>query len=900
MNQKFRGLIIVMAFLLTLSIAGCAGNELPKLPAPTTFEEQHEAGSTHIAVLSVAPWEEYVEKLQPTFTLSETKALEAVNQSSRASDETFIDALSFGLRLQPPVSSRTVETETVTEDGEETVSSTRTDREGPGDVSAFEPPSSLATQATSPTPTTTQAQLSGGLDPMLQHLTATALYQEVQLLNGYIRDAVQRTGFKPYVVRSQISVLPSARLEPYDAYTTFSFLARPFGTNHVPLAAHETDAEAAKIVEELRVNDPSVTKGANVAEYVEDCEDLRELLYDAFKRDPKGHSHYAPFSHLFISAANKKKTGDQNEGGDEKEQERPGTEMIEECHQLAAAFPLEAEFRNPVVVPLLVTDSLESTIHSRTTDSVRQFAFALAFLLQGTAGQAEFERYNRNLQSLFGRDLNSLLTVARVSDNVYRVRLGAMQQVGTNFATIPRTHNVTFLLLAPCELVSSSEPLIKIVSNTTWVDHRTGVALHERSDASLDEEFMNIVERYQRYGLVKERCGDHKPFEVLWNLVGFVQENDGTSFRKKLKQSCPSLDFVDFPSGSLWTDLAMLIIGSRYASTAVELPGWRDPTLPDLEGVRLTAFDDAKTQTVVQLSGGRHLKPSSLTGSLLVYDKEITSLPLLDAVVNNDGRVVQLKFPSLKAWGIASVPALDLELYCHDCSFDTDCVKCRERSGNGTGSASTLVLVPVEPIATSIGGGEPTVMAVARSKSVLPEVGEPGSPRQQAFDACKRLDEETTTCGSPEAVCAQLTYVIRPSAASKEEAPKPGFSIKVSSPGIVSGGTGTGHLDLEFTFDKEKDHSGKESQLCEQARFDVGGADVANVESVTEPSILDDVAKRLVKASGKIRLGLRNLMATPATPVKLNAECVKGKNKKGKITEITLPVSLNPIPVPGS
>ncbi|MDH3590486.1 MAG: hypothetical protein OER88_01315, partial [Planctomycetota bacterium] len=52
---------------------------------------------------------------------------------------------------------------------------------------------------------------------------ATALYQEVQMLNRYVRDAALREGYATYVVRLQISLMPRARFVPYDAYSTISF-----------------------------------------------------------------------------------------------------------------------------------------------------------------------------------------------------------------------------------------------------------------------------------------------------------------------------------------------------------------------------------------------------------------------------------------------------------------------------------------------------------------------------------------------------------------------------------------------------------------------------------------------------------------------------------------------------
>ena len=74
-------------------------------------------------------------------------------------------------------------------------------------------------------------------EPSLQYNTALALHQEVQLLNSYIRNAAKRSGYIPYIVRLQITVLPFARNQPYDVYADIGF---------IPPEPAEEDARAAE------------------------------------------------------------------------------------------------------------------------------------------------------------------------------------------------------------------------------------------------------------------------------------------------------------------------------------------------------------------------------------------------------------------------------------------------------------------------------------------------------------------------------------------------------------------------------------------------------------------------------------------------------------------------------
>ena len=60
-------------------------------------------------------------------------------------------------------------------------------------------------------------------EPFLQYQTALSLYQEVQLLNSYVRNAARRSGYIPYIMRLQVTVLPFARNQPYDVYADIAF-----------------------------------------------------------------------------------------------------------------------------------------------------------------------------------------------------------------------------------------------------------------------------------------------------------------------------------------------------------------------------------------------------------------------------------------------------------------------------------------------------------------------------------------------------------------------------------------------------------------------------------------------------------------------------------------------------
>ena len=108
----------------------------------------------------------------------------------------------------------------------------------PSTTSAGTTTTSQSSNSSGPTAgTPTAASLPGGgsvtgatlgQEPLLKFWTAAALYQEVQLLNRYVQDAAIPEGFTAYVVRLQVSLLPWARNEPYDAYADISFFRGDF------------------------------------------------------------------------------------------------------------------------------------------------------------------------------------------------------------------------------------------------------------------------------------------------------------------------------------------------------------------------------------------------------------------------------------------------------------------------------------------------------------------------------------------------------------------------------------------------------------------------------------------------------------------------------------------------
>lgn len=218
---------------------------------PAKFTFQAEAGTGHVAVMSVAPWDTYVSTLQPNFAMTGKDAYDLAGAATAASERKLLDMLKVVARVATPTSESTLSRSTGTKtsvdaDGKVTTTSERgrdtTYNEGPGELPEFTPI----------LPDGRSASGLPGIESMLgrkpeittgahtRHLLATAIYQEVHLLNTYIRHAAIRDGYRASVTRLQVSLMPSVRNASLDAYTTIGFF--PGGDPRLPTGDPRTRA----------------------------------------------------------------------------------------------------------------------------------------------------------------------------------------------------------------------------------------------------------------------------------------------------------------------------------------------------------------------------------------------------------------------------------------------------------------------------------------------------------------------------------------------------------------------------------------------------------------------------------------------------------------------------------
>jgi hypothetical protein len=144
----------------------------------------------------------------------------------------------------------------------------------------------------------------------------------------------------------------------------------------------------------------------------------------------------------------------------------------------------------PLVYPLPASDALEMSNDQQSRNQLRELSFALAAVLHGAGIQAGVSSLHQNLDALNGYDLNSLLTVGKISQNCMQVRIGARNQASAagRLNMVPETHSVSFLVFAPR---NANE--LQMLSRTTFRDIQTHEILQETAHESIDGAFITDV-----------------------------------------------------------------------------------------------------------------------------------------------------------------------------------------------------------------------------------------------------------------------------------------------------------------------------------------------------------------------------------------------------------------------
>lgn len=662
-----------LPLIAVLALPGCA--TLPQYEPNARVDWADDAGSVTVAHLSSTKWDEAAAILQPKFPMSADLALQAAVPTTGTLDERLADALSASFKVALPTSIRVNKT---TETGNigstvTTIENSRTDASGDASGLATPTPPAATAAALTALPSGTLI----GQDPMLRYLAAAAVYQEVNLLNRYVTDAVRFRGAQAFLVRLQLSVLPGRRALPYDVTTDITIHADDVqalaGLGQSRFNAEDTDEKAWSAASQYQ-RDELTTEANNLAKERVDQLSLIESVRLADGGLPKDSVQQTQDQ---VLARMKLKSGG-----------------LRRC--LAGTDSVS-------IVPLVVTDNLEGLAAARATDVTRQIALALLATAGNVGLGSEFAQTQEQLRRQEGRDTNSLFTVARLTDDTVRVRLGAAQSPRYGNAMLARTHNISLLVIfKPCRpdmlLPDGEERILSVVTRASFTDAQTGETLKYRSGAErligLTDElnrkynnkftYLEYAALYQKVSqqdrvafnaffeeklerFKPSRCDGLSPGSALASIFapagisGRLTPDELAAIKKSLDTS-----YADLPdrcmserlafqvvSAGLWTDLQSVrpIAEFSYGSIPLVLRRIAPTAPPTNQLVLVNAGESGITAT---LYNGRDLGAArEIRGSLALQSAAGRTFDLQSttALVASDGATVTLRFPPVPEVG---------------------------------------------------------------------------------------------------------------------------------------------------------------------------------------------------------------------------------------------------------
>jgi hypothetical protein len=337
-----------------------------------------------------------------------------------------------------------------------------------------------------------------------------------------------------------------------------------------------------------------------------------------------------------------------------------------------------------VVVPLLVTDNLESATDAASAQYVAALSAAVTGSAQGAALSGQLESLGDRLTAALANERNALRTVARLGENAIRVRLGATFQAGPTgrkaYGLLPRTHTVSLLVLAPRGEMKTDQPLplgIVVQTGLKQVDDGDPIALSNQDlfDAKLDD-MARVFKIDQRIANGGRNCPKvDKKYNnqgAAWRWINhlrfeYVIYGDYAGFSEQVR--CMETDGRDEPNDNkheplgtvekqelhsdtetLWQALLTFTGDYGVHGQTVHLPAVSTPALPDA-GLTVILADDGKSASVVRVPGGGGLVPARLRAELR-WDGDINRLAADMVAIDDVG--VRASFPSLQKLGLAA------------------------------------------------------------------------------------------------------------------------------------------------------------------------------------------------------------------------------------------------------
>jgi hypothetical protein len=565
------------------------------------FRNHEDAGSIAVSIQSIAPFDEqYIEQLQPKVEMPADAA--AITQTQIRQIQQLRQALveaGFGLP-----SSTVSETKTTTNKKDaQPVEFSTTETKTPPDLEKL--PSGPASDAKVPD-VIALANTTLALDTALSLRAKAALQQEIALLNRYVRDAAVTRGTRPYVVRLLVTLNPSARFEPYDAYTAISLFSATPVVEPPPLFFNSDDIILKPLVRDAANGACGKTVEAIPLFVTDNIESSLDSIAGARSIGFKGGVNGIV----------------QNIGG------KLGANIQSQDVEKAQARTLNSL----QTISRLSGNTVETRFGAMNAAGgyqmlARTYNVTVLVLVPTLRG------YLDALHPPTGKDIQEV-TAKDAWKSGYQTLSDAFRAAGR------LTENVNGITVNNADWISGAADEVLLCNDVAFsalsrfVDADNGITLRSHFE-TLAVSLLQMLA--QNWGIQYE--GNEK---LLNELLTFAQYDSYDEFAKHAaKTGRPDLNGKrPEPLRMFWLDFISIARASGRLSGRFALPqdGFRF-----FAGDRGTLFDDGKAATIT-LVGSKNLSKTALEGSLLIDETHVLANSAVDVAA--DGRRATFTFPS--------------------------------------------------------------------------------------------------------------------------------------------------------------------------------------------------------------------------------------------------------------
>jgi hypothetical protein len=266
--------------------------------------------------------------------------------------------------------------------------------------------------------------------------------------------------------------------------------------------------------------------------------------------------------------------------------------------------------RAPLVIPILSTDAVQATRRVNSAVARREVALALNLLKGFGAIGAGTSRAGEREEEAAGAELESVVTVGRLTDNTLRIRMGADPVPGGGYEMVTRTFSVSAVVFLP-----KTARQLQYVSRLSMHDVESGDELDAAYGDAYKAGLSQISRDYDR----EFQLGDR-----LTRLDDHVLHGNYDAFERELisdaKWSATPTDSqkqeLRRKAMYVWSQLTALLRYSRYGIGTVTLPRLPEQKCPEL--AQVVAYQAGDKTVQVTLAHGQNLRAKHLEANLML------------------------------------------------------------------------------------------------------------------------------------------------------------------------------------------------------------------------------------------------------------------------------------------